>query len=130
MHTMVTANGIARLYLHHVWKLHSLPRSIVSDRGPQFVTKFMQELYHILGITISSSIAYHPQTDRQMEWVNQELEQYLRLFINERQDDWAKLLPMVEFQYNNYIHSATQTTPFLLDSSVTPRMGFEPHTPS
>src|SRR6516164_3099976 len=75
MHTTVTANGTARLFLHHIWKLHKLPRSVISDRGPQFITKFMQELYHILGIAISSSTAYHPQTDGQTEKVNQELEQ-------------------------------------------------------
>jgi transposase InsO family protein len=130
MHTTVTANGTARLFLHHIWKLHGLPRSVISDRGPQFVTEFMQELYHMLNIAISSSTPYHPQTDGQTERVNQELEQYLRVFINERQDDWAELLPIVEFQHNNHVHSATQTTPFLLDSGHTPRMGFEPHIPS
>ena len=83
MHTMVTANGTVRLFLHYVWKLHGLPQSIVSDRGPQFVAEFMQELYRLLDITIALSTAYHPQTDGQMEQVNQELEQYLRLFVNE-----------------------------------------------
>ena len=62
-----------------------------------------------------------------MEWVNQELEQYLHLFVNERQDDWDKLLPLAEFQYNNHVHSTTQQTPFMLDSRRHPQMGFEPH---
>ncbi len=61
-----------------------------------------------------------------MEQVNQELEQYLQLFTSERQDDWADLLSMVEFQYNNHIHSSTQQTPFLLDSGQHPWMDFEP----
>ena len=61
-----------------------------------------------------------------MDRVNQELEQFLRLFINQRQDDWDDLLPFVEFQYNNHIHSATQNIPFLLDMGRMPRMGFEP----
>ena len=51
-----------------------------------------------------------------MERVNQELEKYLRLFVNEQQDDWDELLPLVEFQYNNHMHSATQQTPFMLDT--------------
>ena len=72
-------------------------------------------------------MAYHPQGDRQMERVNQELEQYLCLFVNERQDDWDDLLPLAEFQSNNHIHSATQQTPFMLDSGRHPWMGFEPH---
>ena len=47
-------------------------------------------------------------------------------FINQRQDDWDDLLPFVEFQYNNHIHSAMQNVPFLLDAGRIPRMGFEP----
>src|SRR5271155_4954666 len=61
-----------------------------------------------------------------MEQVNQELEQYLRVFINQRQDDWDGLLPFAEFQYNNHIHSATCQVPFLLDTGRIPHMGFEP----
>jgi len=61
-----------------------------------------------------------------MEHVNQELDQFLRLFINERQDDWYDLLPITEFQHNNHVHSATQQPLFLLDTGRIPRMGFEP----
>jgi len=61
-----------------------------------------------------------------MECVNQELNQFLRLFVNERQDNWYDLLPITEFQYNNYVHSATQQPPFLLDTGQIPCMGFEP----
>src|SRR5271156_2990565 len=61
-----------------------------------------------------------------MEWVYQESEQYLRLFVNQRQDDWVGLLLFAEFQYNNHIHSATQQVPFLLDTGRIPRMGFKP----
>ena len=73
-----------------------------------------------------SSTAWHPQTNGQMERVNQELDQYLWLFVNERQDDWYNLLPMAEFQHNNHVHSTTQQTLFLLDTGRLPRMGFEP----
>jgi len=125
-HTTVTALGAARLYLQNVWKLHGLPTRVISDRGPQFVAAFTKELYRLLGITLSASTAYHPQTDGQTERVNQELEQYIRLFINERQDDWEQLLPLAEFQYNNHVHSSTQETPFMLDTGRHPRMGFEP----
>jgi hypothetical protein len=73
----ITTLRAARLFLHNVWKLHGLPRSIVSDRGPQFVVEFTCELYRLLGITLSTTTAYHPQADGQTERVNQELEQYL-----------------------------------------------------
>jgi len=126
-HTMITALGSARLYLQNVWKLHGLPNSMLSDRGPQFMAEFMHKLYHLLGITISSSTAYHPQSDGQTECVNQELEQYIRIFISERQNDWDTLLLLGKFAYNNHIHALTQHTPFFLDTGRHPRMGFEPN---
>jgi len=125
-HMTVIAEGAARLFLHQVWKLHGLPKCIILDRGPQFVARFTRELYRLLGIKLASSAAWHPQTDEQTERVNQELDQYLWLFVNERQDDWYDLLPMVEFQHNNHVHSATQQPLFLLDTGRISRMGFEP----
>jgi len=89
----------------------------------------MKELYRLLGIELASSTAYHPQTDGQTERVNQELEQYLRIFVGERQDDWYPLLQLAEFSYNNHVQSSTQQTPFLLDTGRQPRMGFEPRQP-
>ena len=75
---------------------------------------------------MASSTAWHPQTDGQTEHVNQELDQYLQLFVNERQDDWYNLLSMAEFQHNNHVHSTTQQPLFLLDTRRIPCMGFEP----
>jgi hypothetical protein len=126
-HTTITALGSARLYLQNVWKLHGLPNSMLSDHRPQFVAEFMHELYCLLGITISSSTAYHPQSDGQTECINQELEQYIQIFISERQNDWDTLLLLGEFAYNNHIHASTQHTPFFLDTGRHPRMGFEPN---
>jgi len=94
---MVTAEGAARLFLHQVWKLHSLPTCIVLDHRPQFVASFTRELYRLLGIKLASSTAWHSQTDGQTERVNQELDQYLWLFVNKRQDNWYDLLPLAEF---------------------------------
>jgi hypothetical protein len=102
----------------------------VSDCSPQFTAEFTTEVYRLLGIEGAKTTAYHPQADGQTERVNQELKQYLRLFCSERQNDWADLLPMAEFQYNNHIHSSTQQTPFMLNCGQHPRMGFEPQPPS
>ena len=115
MVTTVTAAGAANLYLWNIWKLHGLLRKVVSNRRPQFVAAFMKELYRLLGIEATMSTAYHPQTNGQTEWVNQKLEQYLQIFVGERQDDWYTLLPLAKFSYNNHIHSSTQQTPFLLN---------------
>jgi len=87
MVTTVTAARVANLYLRNVWKLHSLPWKVMSDCGLQFITAFMKGLYQLLGMEDATSTAYHPQTDGQMEQVNQELEQYLWIFVGERQDN-------------------------------------------
>ena len=65
--TTITATGAAELFLRHVSKLHGLPHCVISDRGSQFVAVFTQELYRLLGIKITSSTAYHPQTNGQTE---------------------------------------------------------------
>ena len=77
-----TAEGLARLFRDNVWRLHGLPESIISDRGPQFAAGLMRELNGLLGIETKLSAAFHPQTDGQTEHMNQKLEQYLRMFID------------------------------------------------
>ena len=79
---------LAKLFQDHVWKLHGLPESITLDRGVQFAVGIMRELNNLLGIQMKLSTAYYPQTDEQMERINQELEQYLRVFIDHRQEQW------------------------------------------
>jgi len=71
-------------------------------------------------------MAWYSQTDGQMEHINQELDQFHHLFINEQQNDWYDLLSIVEFQHNNHVHSAMQQPPFLLNTRQIPHMGFEP----
>ena len=70
-------------------------------------------------------MAYHPQTDRQTEWVNQEIEQYLRLFISHRQNDWPEWITSAEFAYNNKIHTTTDISSFYANYGHNPRMGIE-----
>jgi hypothetical protein len=122
----VDSVGIARLFRDNVWKHHGLPEQIISDRGPQFVSAFTRELNRLLGIQTTPSTAFHPQTDGQTERVNQEIEQYLRVFVNRQQNDWSEWLPLAEFAYNNRIHSSTRMTPFELDNGQHPRLGVEP----
>jgi len=85
----------------------------------------MRELNKILGIKSKLSMAFHPQTDGQTERVNQELEQYLRMFIDHRQEQWPEWLGTAKFAYNNKAHSSTRTSPFKANYGQDPRMGFE-----
>ena len=124
-YTSLTSEGAARLYRDHVWKDFGLPESIISDRGTVFVSKFMEAVNNLLGIKTNVSTAYHPQTDGQTERVNQEVEQYLRIFVNYRQDDWADWLSLAEFSYNDKINKSTGHSPFMLNWGRDPRKGVE-----
>jgi len=119
-----TAEGLARLFRDNVWKLHGLPESVILDRGPQFAAGMTKELNKMLGIETKLSMAYHPETDRQTERTNQELEQYLRIYVNHRQNNWAEWLATAEFAFNNKVHTATKMSPFQMNYGRELRMGF------
>ena len=108
----ITAEETSQLYIEYVWKRTGLPKKVISDRGPQFVSKVMREIWKKLGVKSALSMAFHPQTDGETERVNQELEQYLRVFCNFQADNWADLLPFMEFAHNARSHSATGKSPF------------------
>jgi len=85
--TSISSSEVARIYRDDIWKMHGIPKKIISDKGPQFTSIFMEELCKALGIKRAMSTAYHPQTDGQTERINQEVEVFLRHYINYRQDD-------------------------------------------
>ena len=120
-----TAKGLANLFRDNMWKLHGLLESMISDRGLQFVAGLTKKLNKMLGIETKLSTAYHLEIDRQMERTNQELEQYLRMYVNYRQNNWAEWLAMAEFAFNNKIHTATKSSPFQINYRREPRMGFD-----
>ena len=76
-----TSASIARLFLDHIFKLHGMPKSIVSDRDPTFTSSFWLELFHLQGTQLNFSLAFHPQSDGKSEVVNWCLENYLRCFM-------------------------------------------------
>jgi len=85
----------------------------------------MRELNEMLGIKTKLSMTFHPQTDGQTERMNQELEQYLRMFINHYQEQWPEWLGTAEFAYNNKVHSGTKVSLFKANNGWNPRMGFK-----
>jgi len=121
----ISVEGLAKLFRDNVWKLHGLPESIILDKGPQFMAGIMRELNRMLGIESKLSTVFHSQTNGQIERVNQELEQYLRMFIDHRQEQWPDWLGTAEFTYNNKAHSSTKMLSFKANYRQDPRMGFE-----
>ena len=93
------------------------------DWGPQFVAGLTKELNKMLEIKIKLSTAFHPQTDRQTECMNQELEQYLRFFVENRQKDSLEWLASAEFAVNNKTHTTTKVSPFMANYGRELRMG-------
>jgi len=104
---------LARLFRDNVWKLHGLLESVVSDRGPQFAVEMIKELNKMLGIETKLLTSFHPQTDGQTEQMDQELEQYLRFFVDHRQKDWPEWLALSEFAVNNKVHLAMKVSLFI-----------------
>ena len=84
------AESLARLFRDNMWKLYGLLESVISNRGPQFVAELTKELNRMLGIETRLLMVFYPQTDGQMKRMNQELEQYLRFFMEYRQRDWPE----------------------------------------
>ena len=123
--TTVTAEQTAKLYRDHVWKHHGTQLTMVSDRGPQFNSRFMTELSRLLGTKQSLSTAFHPQTDGQTERVNRVLQDMLRHYASPRRDDWDEHLAAAEFAINNADHASTGFSPFALNYGRAPRVPFQ-----
>jgi hypothetical protein len=102
----------AQLYIARILRLHGVPKTIVSDRGPQFVSKFWEELHKSLGNKLLHSSAYHPQTSGQTKRVNQILEDMLRARVLDFPQNWDDCLPLAEFSYNNSYQESIQMAPF------------------
>jgi hypothetical protein len=102
----------AQIYIAHILSLHGVPKTIVSDRAPQFVSKFWEELHKSLGTKLLHSSAYHPQTSGQTERVNQILEDMLQACVLEFPQKWDDCLPLAEFSYNNSYQESIKMEPF------------------
>lgn len=118
--TNVAAYEVARLFRRDVFRLHGLPRQIVSDRDTRFTSKFWRGLMKLFKIKLGMSTSFHPQTDGQTERVNRILEDMLRHYVNPMLDDWDDHLDAVEFAVNNAWQESIRTTPFMLNYGQRP----------
>ncbi len=118
------APGLAWLFLDRIVRYHGVPDTIISDRGPTFVSAFWTELSKHLQTELKHSTAYHPQTDGLSERTNQTLETYLRAYVSYQQDDWVDYLPLAEFAFNSSVNLSTNQSPFYANYGFHP--SFEP----
>jgi hypothetical protein len=117
----ISAEGVTDIFLERVFSRFGLPKKLISDRGPQFASKFTLELGKLLGYQNALSVAYHPQTDEQTEHLNQELETYLRIYCQTDPHSWSKNLPLAEFTHNHRTHETQKSSPFFLLYGYEPR---------
>ena len=118
----INVEQTAKLYATYVLPHYGLPHRIISDRDPRFTSVFSRELCRTLGISQNISTAYHPQTDGQSERTNQRLEQYLRIFIDYHQQNWASLLPLAQYTLNTWPNATTKKAPFELILGHVPKV--------
>ena len=105
-------DSIAKIFMKEIFRLHGLPKAIISDRDPKFTSKFWKGLFADLGTNLNFSTAYHPQTDGQIERVNQVLEDMLHMYVMDKPSKWEDYLHLVKFAYNNGQQESLGMTPY------------------
>jgi len=116
------AKQLAHIINDRIIARHGIPKSIISDRDPLFTSNFWATLLAMIGTKRRLSTAYHPQTDGQTERTNRTMKAYLRMYTNEKQDNWVSILPMAQLAYNNKLSEATGMTPFFANHGRHPNL--------
>ncbi len=107
-----TAMETAELLFNHIFKYYGIPEDIVSDRGPQFTSRVWKAFFSLLGVSISLSSGYHPQSNRQTKRKVQEISRFLRTFCHGHQNSWNLFLGWAEYAQNSLRQPSTGLTPF------------------
>src|SRR5258708_19775580 len=111
-HDTVDTPQLPQLSLTHIFLKHGTLGHVTSNCSTEFVSHFFHSLGSLLSMKLHFTSGYHLEGNGQMEWINQVLEQYLWAYTNYQQDNWAPLLPLVEFTYNNAASATTGISPF------------------
>jgi hypothetical protein len=119
------AEKTIKLLINHVWKLHELSSTIVSNRESQFVSLVWKIVCETLKINVKLSTTFYSKTDDQSEIANQEMKRYLRSYYNYQQDDWSKWLLMIEFVFNAVTSTFIELFVFMTNYEFESRMSFQ-----
>lgn len=119
-YTTNDAPEVARHFMDSIFRLHGIPKVIISDRDAKFTSRFWKTIMKAMGIKLAMSTAFHPESDGQTERANRTLEDYLRAFVGYKQNDWEQYLSMAEFVCNNSRNASTGYTPFMMNYGRNP----------
>ena len=109
-------------FILHVFSKHSIPSHVTSDKDLELVLNFSQSLGTALNIWLHFTSGYYSKGDEQTEHMNQTLKQYLCVYCNYQQDNWSKLLPLMEFAYNNALSTTTSVFLFFANKGYHPNI--------
>jgi len=121
-HDTITSAELACLFVIHVFSKHRVPSHVMSDHSSEFVSYFFRSLGTALDMRLHFTSRYYPEANGQMEQTNQTLEQYFYIYCNYQQNNWSKLLPLVEFAYNNTPSATTGVSPFFANKGYHPNL--------
>ena len=103
---------IIEIFMKEIFRLHGIPKMVISDRDAKFTRTFWKALFKGLDTQLNFSTTFHPQTDGQTERVNQILEDMLRMYVMNQPKKWEEYLHLVEFAYNNHFQASAKLSPF------------------
>ncbi|MCO5553245.1 hypothetical protein L7F22_006766 [Adiantum nelumboides] len=108
----IKSEHMVKLFMHNIFKYQGMPQSIVSDRDPCMMSLFWKELFENMGTTLKFSCSFRPQIDTQSEEANSTVLDLLKCYVSEHKATWEHYLPLVEYAYNNSVHTSTSKAPF------------------
>ena len=116
----ISAEATVNLFFEHVWVHFGLPQTIILDREISFLSTFWSSIWSLMDTKITKSTSFHPQTDGQIEVVNQMIVHILRMYNSKHPYTWDEILPYVQHSYNKSFHNSIGHNPFQLC------LGFQP----
>jgi len=125
-HNTIISTDLVCLFVLHVFSKHSIPFYVTSNRGSEFVSNFFWSLGTTLDMLLHFTLGYHSKGDGQTKYMNQILKQYFYVYCNYQQDNWSKLLLLVEFAYNNALSATTSIFPFFANKRYHPNITVHP----
>ncbi|MCO5593627.1 hypothetical protein L7F22_047642 [Adiantum nelumboides] len=108
----IKSEHMVKLFMNNVFKYHEMPQSIVSDKDPRMTSLFWKALFENMGTTLKFSSSFHLQTDGQSKEANSTVLDLLKCYVSEHKATWEHYLPLVEYAYNNTVHTSAGKAPF------------------